>query len=157
MTLTLEFDPFFENFNLADNIWTVSATALIFHMSNPSDKTPLWVPCYWPVTSEFGLLFESTLTLLITFQQWVPEFLYFTWIFLLLLWNLLTLKFDILKKNIIHNKIIKIRTFVLHMSISCDKIFVLVSSICPCDLGHIWNWPLSGAFMFHKHILFDKK
>ena len=27
--------------------------------------------------------------------------------------------------------------------------------ICPCDLDHLWNWQLSGAFVFHKHILFD--
>ena len=27
--------------------------------------------------------------------------------------------------------------------------------ICPCDLDHLWNWPLLGAFVFHKHILFD--
>ena len=26
--------------------------------------------------------------------------------------------------------------------------------ICPCDLGHNWNWPSSGAFVFHKQILF---
>ena len=25
--------------------------------------------------------------------------------------------------------------------------------ICPCDLGLIWNLPLSGACVFHKHIL----
>ena len=25
--------------------------------------------------------------------------------------------------------------------------------ICPCDLDHLWNRPLSGAFVFHKHIL----
>ena len=27
--------------------------------------------------------------------------------------------------------------------------------IGPCDLGLRWNWPLSGAFVFHKHILFS--
>ena len=26
--------------------------------------------------------------------------------------------------------------------------------ICPCDLDRLWNWPLSGAFVFQKHILF---
>ena len=25
--------------------------------------------------------------------------------------------------------------------------------ICPCDLGHLLNRPLLGAFVFHKHIL----
>ena len=36
VTLTLEFEPFLKNFN---NILTVSARALIFHMSIPCDKT----------------------------------------------------------------------------------------------------------------------
>ena len=40
-----------------------------------------------------------------------------------------------------------IRDFALYMTISYDKIFVLVSR-------HNWNWPSSGAFVFHKHILF---
>ena len=48
VTLTLEFDLLFENFNLANNFWTVSARALIFHMSNPCDKTSQWVPLFWP-------------------------------------------------------------------------------------------------------------
>ena len=33
---------FFENFKLANNFWTVSARALIFHMSIPCDKTFPW-------------------------------------------------------------------------------------------------------------------
>ena len=33
--------------------------------------------------------------------------------------------------------------------------FYWYQNICPCDLGHQWNWPLSGAFVFHKHILFN--
>ena len=28
-------------------------------------------------------------------------------------------------------------------------------SICLCDLDHIWNRPLSGAFVFYKHILLN--
>ena len=38
------------------------------------------------------------------------------------------------------------------MSISCDKIWY--QDICPFDLDHLWNLPLSGAFVFHKHIFF---
>ena len=33
---------FFKNVNLANDFWTVSARALIFHMSIPCDKTFLW-------------------------------------------------------------------------------------------------------------------
>ena len=39
VTLILEFDPYFKNFNLANNFWTVSSRALKFHMDIPSDKT----------------------------------------------------------------------------------------------------------------------
>ena len=46
VTLTSEFDPLFDNFNLAYNFWTVSARALIFHRSIPCDKTFPWVPLF---------------------------------------------------------------------------------------------------------------
>ena len=81
--LTLEFDRFFENFNLAYNFWTVSAKALIFHMNIPCDKNFSWVPLFftlWPWPWSLTQ-FLKTLTLLITFKQWVLELWYFTWIF----------------------------------------------------------------------------
>ena len=34
--------------------------------------------------------------------------------------------------------------------------FYWYQDICPCDLDHLWNWPLSGAFVFHKRILFKR-
>ena len=50
VTLVLEFDQFFENFTL-NNIWTVSARALMLYMSISCDKT--FLPCdldlgIWP-------------------------------------------------------------------------------------------------------------
>ena len=51
VTLTLEFDLFSENFNLANTFWTVGARALIFHMSISCDKIFLLVSRYlflWP-------------------------------------------------------------------------------------------------------------
>ena len=39
----------------------------------------------------------------------------------------------------------------------CTSAFLVTQSsywyqnTCPCDLGLLWNWPLSGAFVFHKH------
>ena len=42
VTFTLEFDPFFENLNLADNFRKVSARSLIFHISIHCDKTFPW-------------------------------------------------------------------------------------------------------------------
>ena len=96
--LTLEFDLFFENINLANNLWTVSAKLFVL--------------------------------------------------------NLFTMTFDFfLKTEIGHNfLIINIRAFILHKSISCDKIFLLVSrywSLWPnTDLGHLWNWQWSGNLFF---------
>ena len=86
VTLTLEFDPFFENFNLANNFWIVGARALIFLMSIPCDKTFQWVPLFftlwpWPWSLTY---FLKILTLLITFEQWVLELQYFTWVFLVI-------------------------------------------------------------------------
>ena len=54
VTLTLEFDPFFENFNLAIHFWTVSARAFILYMSISRNKIFLLVSIYlslWPLPS----------------------------------------------------------------------------------------------------------
>ena len=86
VTLTLEFDLLFKNFNLANIFWILSARALIFRMSIPCDKTFQWVPLFftlwpWPWSLTH---FLKTLTLLITFEQWVLELWYFTWVFLVI-------------------------------------------------------------------------
>ena len=40
------------------------------------------------------------------------------------------------------------------MSKVSAKAFIFhMSFLCPCDHKHLWNWPLSGASVFHKHIL----
>ena len=70
--------PIFENFNLAYNFWTVSAKALIFHMSISCDFFTQWP---WPWSLAY---FFKTLTLLITFELWVLELWYFTWVFLVI-------------------------------------------------------------------------
>ena len=74
------------NFNLANNFWTVNARALIFHMSIPCDKTFLWVPLFWTLWPWPWSMthFLKTLTLLITFEQWVLELWYFTWVSLVI-------------------------------------------------------------------------
>ena len=51
MTLTLEFDLLFENFNLAKNFWTVSARVYTIYMNISSGKAFLTVPSrsiLWP-------------------------------------------------------------------------------------------------------------
>ena len=74
------------NFNLAYNCWTVSARALIFHMSIPCDKTFPWVPLFFTLWSWLWSLthFVKTFTLLITFEQWVLELWYFKCVFLVM-------------------------------------------------------------------------
>ena len=134
MTLTLEFDTFFENFNLAINFWTVSARALIFNMSIPCDKTfpgaqllfilwP-WLPIFfYPVTLTWSFThFLKTLTLLITFEYWVLQLLYSKWVFLVIWpWSLTHFLEDF---NLANNfRTASARSFIFHMSISCDKTF----------------------------------
>ena len=151
---------FFDKFNLAYNFWTVSARALIFHMSIPCDKSFPWVPLFftlwpWPLSlthfkknlnlaynfwtvSARALIFHMSIT-------WDKRLIFGTKPFDLDIWH-------IFKKNDIgHNFwIINIRPFILHKTISCDKIFLLVSRwhICPCDLDHLWNWPFWGHLCF---------
>ena len=40
------------------------------------------------------------------------------------------------------------------MSVSFQMIFQWYHDICTCtcDLSRLWNWPLLGVFVFHKHI-----
>ena len=96
VTLTLEFDPFVENVNLAIYFWTVSARAFLFHMSIPCDMTFPWF-------NYFLINIRAS---------------YCTWAYLV------------------------------------TRSSYWYQDIYPCDLVHLWNWPLSGAFVFHIHILF---
>ena len=78
----LSFCPPLWNFNLANNFWTVSARALIFHMSIVSGKTfsglPLFLTMWaWPWSLTY---FLKTLTLLV-FEKWMLGLWYFTWVF----------------------------------------------------------------------------
>ena len=64
----LSFCPPLLNFYLANNFWTVSARAFIFHMCIPCEKTFLCVPLFFPLWPWPWSLthFLKTLTLLIT-------------------------------------------------------------------------------------------
>ena len=166
--LDVEFWLFKKKINIAYNFWTVIVRVLIFHISIPCGKTFLWVPV---LTLEFvsakALIFHMSISSNITLTlQSGLRFEYFDvvnkiWIvrsrtlifhmniacdkiFLLVL-NLLTLTFDhlfkFLKKK---NKILEFPycTWSFLVTIS----FYWYQNICPCDLGNLWNWPLSGAF-----------
>ena len=146
--------------------------------------TFIFYPCSWSLTH-----FLTTLTLLITFEQWVLELWYFTRVFLEIRpfrgyhyfdTLILTLEFDpFLGENFnLANNFwtASAKALRFHMSLPCDKtlffykywsfhiaykhfswqdlpngikIFVLVVLIVL-----VWNWPLAGAFVFIKHILF---
>ena len=56
-SVILSFCPPLWNFNLANNFWTVSARALIFHMSIPCDDTIIFDPV--TLTFEFDLLLKN--------------------------------------------------------------------------------------------------
>ena len=127
--------------------------ALILHMNISCDKVFQYILIFltlWPWPWRLAY-FVKTWTFLITFQQRVFIFhlnISCGKIFLLLL-DLLTMTFHIEKKTpIIHNKIIDIRAFILHMSIflwqdlpTCIKVFVLVTlAIFGIDhnRGYLW-------------------
>ena len=145
VALTLEFDPFVKKLNLAYNYWTVSTRALIFHMNITCDKTFLLKPLFltlwswpWSLTD-----FLKTLTLLITFEQWVLELIFnmsilcdknFPWVpTVLTLWPWplswpICWNFKIILANNFWT--VSTRALIFHMSISCAKTFPCL----PCDL-----------------------
>ena len=60
VTLTLEFDPYFENVNFANKFWTVSSRALIIHMNIPWDSMVATNNfALMTLTLEFDLLYEN--------------------------------------------------------------------------------------------------
>ena len=124
----LEFDLLFENIHLINDFLTVYARALILHMSISSDNLSLGTN-----------LCDTDLGVCSIFEN-------------------VNLVFNFWK--------VSARASILHTSIYCDKTFrgtnmfffmarsfYWYQDICPCDLGHLWNWPVSGAYEFHKHIL----
>ena len=67
LTLTLEFDPFFKNFNLAHYFGIVSARALIFHMNIPCDEIFLYLLNLLVLT--FDQFNKKKFTLVITSEK----------------------------------------------------------------------------------------
>ena len=65
---------------LANSFWTVSARALVFHMSIPCDKTFPYVPLLFTIW-----LWPWSMThFLKTFEQWVLELWNFIWVFIVI-------------------------------------------------------------------------
>ena len=104
----------------------------------------------WPLSLTY---FLKTLTLLITFEQWVPQLWYFTWVFLVIrpfsgyhffYPVTLSFEFDLLFKNfkLAYNFwIVSARASIFHMSIPCDKTFLLVPLFFT-----LWPWHESMTY-----------
>ena len=105
VTLTLDFDPFFENLLITFEQWVLELWISL--MNIPCDTTFPWVPLFfYPVTLtlEFDLLLKI-LTLLITFELWVQSFyIPSDKIFLLVLslWPWPSLKLAIIRAFVFH-------------------------------------------------------
>ena len=113
--LTSEINLFIVNFNLANNFWTVSARALVFHISITSNRS-------FPLLLSMGtnqFLYPVKFTLVI--DLFIENFN--------LANNFWTVSARVFifrnnKNDIINNfQIINIRAFMLNVSISCDKVF----------------------------------
>ena len=127
----------FENSYLANNFWTVSASFDISHeyslwqgLSVGTNILTLWS---WPWSLAcFVNFYLASICNLLIISEWKSFRLHMyipcEKLFLLVL-KILPLTFDIFLRemNVIHNKKkINIRAFILHMSIYCDRIMVLV-------------------------------
>ena len=149
----LAFCPPLWKFNLASNFWTVSARTLIFHMSIPCDKTFPWVslfitlwPWPWSLTN-----FLKTLTLLWIFEQWVLEFWYFTWVFLVIrplhgyhffYPVTLTLEFDPFFKTL--TLLITFEQWVLELWYF-TWVFLVIKPFRGYHFFTLWPWPWSST------------
>ena len=135
LSVILSSCPHFWNFNLANNFWTVSVRVWyftrIFLMIRPFRGyliLPLWP---WPWSLTYFL--KTLLTMLITFEQWVLELWYLTWVLSVarpfcvyhyFLHVTLTLEFDLSFKicNFANNFwTVSARALIFQMSISYDK------------------------------------
>ena len=148
VSLTSEFGQFFENFNLANKFWTVSADALIFHMNNPCDKTfvesfTLWPwPCSWPIFENYNLAYNfwTVRARALIFHMNIPCDKTIPWVpifFTMCPWPRSLDHF--LKTYLAHNFwAVSARALIFHMNISCDKTIPWVTlflTLCP--------WPRS--------------
>ena len=108
--------------------------------------------------------FLKTYSLLITFEQWMLELWYFTWVYsvtrpfrgfqhrLPWIWSL-----TFFSENVtlaINFWTVIAKALIFHVSITCDKTFLQIPTflywyqgICSCELCHLWNWPLSGTLI----------
>ena len=58
------------------------------------------------------------------------------------------------KVNIIHNKRINIRAFICTLAFLVTRSLYWYQGICRCELGHLWNWPLSrGICVSHTQLV----
>jgi hypothetical protein len=180
VTLTLQFDPLFKNFNIGHIFWMASDKAFIFHMCVPyKQDLSIGIKCLtlwpWPCSLTH---FSKTLTLAISFEWQVIRLSYFICVSLwhdlsidTKLFDLVTLKFDPLFKNFNIGHIfwmVSDRAFVFHMCVPYDKYFLTVLSFLTLwpwpwsltqflktNFGHIFWMVSDRAFVFHMHVTCD--
>ena len=155
--LDLVVNLLFENVNFVNNIWIVSARALISYISIYSNRSGPWKRTFlslwpWPgsLTYFWILLIWIVRARALIIHMSIPCDKIFPTVL-----NLLTLTFDkfFLKLTLVMTS----KIWILELPY-CTCLFPVTRSfywyqnICPCDLGHLWNWQLLVAFMFHKHI-----
>ena len=157
--LDLVVNLLFENVNFVNNIWIVSVRALISYISIYSNRSGPWKRTFlslwpWPgiLTYFWILLIWIVRARALIIHMSIPCDKIFPTVL-----NPLTLTFDkfFLKLTLVMTSKIWILELPYCICLfPVTRSFYWYQNICPCDLGHLWNWQLLVAFMFHKHILF---
>ena len=166
VTFSPKFDLFIENFNLANNLWTVNARALIFHMNIPSGKNFLYVQTCWSCDLDLRVwpFKKRTLTLLITFEQWVLELWFFTeefhetrFLYGYQQFELcdIDLQVTFWKLNFLNNIwIVSTRALIFHMSISSNRTFLWHDLSPGIKIFVLVTWAISGIGHYRWHLRF---
>ena len=139
VTFTLDFGVLFENVYLLYNNWLIDwivfyPVSAIFQPSNGvqhlnSNFFARSLIMQVNISSDKIFLLALSLLILIYDQHFGGKKRQWS--------KFLNKKYSSFEFHIVHDHF-------LWQDLSTDK------NICLCDLGHLWNWQLSGAFVFHK-------
>ena len=104
-----------------------------------------------------SIILSETLTLLITFDRWVLEFWYLTWVFLVIrsfreyhyIWPCdldRGVLLNFWKLQLAYNFwTVSARALIFHMGIPCDKTFLWIPIVFT-----LWSWPWSLIYFFEN-------
>ena len=148
-SVILSFCPPLWNLNIDNYFWTASARAFIFHMNIPEGTIIFYSVTltleFDPFFKYFNLAnkFRTVSARSFIFHMSIPCDKTYPWVALFLTLLAWPWSFSI-----------NIRVFILHRAFLVTRSSYWYQDICPCDLDHLLNWPLSGAYVFPNHILF---